>query len=755
MYVKNRPSTTVITASDNVCSVTRVVCCLLAIGLSGCQKQTDCWITGMTPVQGVQTTLNQVPLVAYKPTFVRVYVQSNESKHGPWTDITARLTVKDVTTGTTDTLLPVNTFNANSTITVSPTGSHQDKWGDSFTFWLKYGDTTPGAKELNATISSVSGGFESDTGDDHVWTLGPTFNPRLAVDVYGMVWAASDNSDGSHVGPAAPWSDFYGHQEYVQNVFPITNFSIVPLPGIGRAAPNPQPFTNLTGARTWADQELANLPANSKLNILNNWSDLDGYAAGSRSEEENWRTEGIGTTMAQEVSHTFGMWCHTFDKCDNYPHPDTSEIGSVDIGFDLAEDTTTSAVLLVSVSGLRDPFDNVIDGNRVTDFMSYNAPPNWVSSFSACQLVGVLWPVPVACNSVASLPTADRHVMLAGHFGFAQPAEAAPTDLPAPGNPDATGSAATDGGEHVFLYVAGTLKEDRASFDPFQMITARDDRATRLEGDKYRLTLEDNAGRVLAPFLFTPRVSDDKRSERTGPIHFSLVVPFDEYKDVTAAVVLRRGDKILATRRASLHYPKLTLSTAPTKQQSVAGHRTISWIASDPDKNPLTFGADYSPDGGRTWLPLNVGLNKQSLDVDFDDLPGSDRAQLRVWASNGLKTTLARLPWTFRVSRKSPQPAISQPADGATYARGQPFMARGSAYSLEDGVILDGTAYSWSSDRDGTLGSGEWIVLRKLSPGPHALTLTVHDSVGKTGTATVHVIVADKRLEHSAAAHAP
>jgi hypothetical protein len=82
-------------------------------------------------------------------------------------------------------------------------------------------------------------------------------------------------------------------------------------------------------------------------------------------------------------------------------------------------------------------------------------------------------------------------------------------------------------------------------------------------------------------------------------------------------------------------------------------------------------------------------------------------------------------------------------------------MARGSAYSLEDGAILDGAAYSWSSDRDGTLGSGEWIVLRKLSLGPHALTLTVHDSVGKTGSATVHVIVTDKRLEHSAAAPPP
>jgi hypothetical protein len=723
----------------------RIAWSLLALVLLGCQKQKDCWITGMSPVQGVQTTLNGVPLVAYKPTFVRVYAQSNESKHGPWTDITARLTVKDLSTGATHELLPAN-FNPNYTITVSPTGSHRERWGDSFTFWLDYGDTTPGQKDLTGTISSVTGGFESDTGDDHVWKLSPTFNPRLAVSVYGMVWAASDNSDGSVIGPAAPWSDFVGHQEYVRNVFPVTSFSVVPLPGIGRAAPNPQPFTNLTGARTWADQELANLPANSKLNILNNWSDLNGYAANSRSEEENWRTEGIGTTMAQEVSHTFGMWCHTFDSCDNYPHPDTSEIGSVDIGFDLAEDTTTSAVLLVSVAGLRDPFDNVIDGKRVTDFMSYNQPPNWVSSYTACQLVSVLWPTPEGCNSVASLPKAGHRALLADFFLGSTLLAQTPPDLPVVRKPQVTPQGASDERERVFLYVAGTLKDDQATFDPFQMILAHDDRATRLDGDKYRLTLEDKEGRVLAQFPFTPRVSGG-RSEKSASVHFGLVIPFDDYKDATAAVVLRRGDKVLAIRKAPAHYPELTLVAVPEKDESVTGRRTVSWKASDPDRNELLFGCDYSADGGRTWLPINVQLNKPSLEVDFDNLPGSDHALLRVWASNGFKTSYTRLPSTFRVPRKLPQLVILEPAEGTTYAKAQPFIARGSAYSWEDGAIVEGNAYTWSSDRDGELGSGTWIVARKLSPGAHALTLTVRDSVGKTASATVHVMISEKQLE--------
>jgi hypothetical protein len=177
-------------------------------------------------------------------------VQSNETNHGPWTDITARLTVRDAQSNTQEDLLPF-LFNPNHTIVVSKDGSHPDRWGDSFNFWLNYGDTQRGVRELKATISSLSGGFQTDTGDDHVWTHNAVFNSEAYLNVYGLVWAATndDKKDGTLRGPSAPWSDFYGHQQYVNNVFPVTEFAILPLPGIGTAPPNPQPFGNQTDAR--------------------------------------------------------------------------------------------------------------------------------------------------------------------------------------------------------------------------------------------------------------------------------------------------------------------------------------------------------------------------------------------------------------------------------------------------------------------------------------------------------------------------
>ena len=65
--------------------------------LVGCMS-----ISGMEVVQAVQTPGNTVPMVALKPTFVRVYVRSVELSHGPW-QVDARLTVKDAAAGTTRT----------------------------------------------------------------------------------------------------------------------------------------------------------------------------------------------------------------------------------------------------------------------------------------------------------------------------------------------------------------------------------------------------------------------------------------------------------------------------------------------------------------------------------------------------------------------------------------------------------------------------------------------------------------------------
>ena len=66
---------------------------------------------------------------------------------------------------------------------------------------------------------------------------------------------------------------------------------------------------------------------------------------------------------------------------------------------------------------------------------------------------------------------------------------------------------------------------------------------------------------------------------------------------------------------------------------------------------------------------------------------------------------------------------------------------RCAASDLED-EWLDDTAFTWSSDRDGPLGTGRRIETTTLSLGTHTLTLAVEDSDGQVGAATVTVEVA-------------
>jgi hypothetical protein len=359
-------------------------------GGGGSSAPVDFRITNLQVVQSIQTFANTLPLVAYKPTFVRVSLRSNEANHGPW-KVSARLAALEIATSQHHVLQPVS-FDPDASITASPTGSHTDRWDDSFTFLLDYGDTTPGDHVFTARV--FSGAEEANPPPDHLFSYQIRFHPYASTSVYGVVWAETA-LDPLHVevpiGPAAPWSDFERHRRYVESAFPVTHFDVRPIPGIGTVAPVPQPFTTITGANTWASQMVANLPAGSKLNLLLNWYGVGGFAFGRVSEEENAQDDNAGTTMAQEFAHTLGIWCHTSDPCGPATYPRASgHIDPNDIGFNLSLDYG-HVIELVSWAGERDVFNALTATGPVSDFMSYNANPLWISSFTYCQLVSFLW----------------------------------------------------------------------------------------------------------------------------------------------------------------------------------------------------------------------------------------------------------------------------------------------------------------------------------------------------------------------------
>jgi hypothetical protein len=99
----------------------------------------------------------------------------------------------------------------------------------------------------------------------------------------------------------------------------------------------------------------------------------------------------------------------------------------------------------------------------------------------------------------------------------------------------------------------------------------------------------------------------------------------------------------------------------------------------------------------------------------------------------------------------APLVAITSPLDGAEIEAGTPIRLAATAVDLEDGD-LSGTI-SWSSDRDGPLGTGA-TVSAELSTGTHALLATVVDSDGVIGSTTATVTVIPARMVFDVAADA-
>lgn len=93
---------------------------------------------------------------------------------------------------------------------------------------------------------------------------------------------------------------------------------------------------------------------------------------------------------------------------------------------------------------------------------------------------------------------------------------------------------------------------------------------------------------------------------------------------------------------------------------------------------------------------------------------------------------------SITVTARSPVAAIwhPTPTDGPRRSSMPvPFTGRGR--SAVDGT-LTGTALVWTSSIDGPIGTGESFNA-SLSPGMHVITLTVTDSTGATGVATLNV----------------
>jgi hypothetical protein len=176
--------------------------------------------------------------------------------------------------------------------------------------------------------------------------------------------------------------------------------------------------------------------------------------------------------------------------------------------------------------------------------------------------------------------------------------------------------------------------------------------------------------------------------------------------------------------------------TAPQAGQEISGTYTITWTGTDPDGDRLFYRVQYSPDG-RRWIDMPPSVTTTSFAADFGLLPGGSQALIRVTASDGINSRTA-VSGAFSVPLKKTEVTIDSPAPGSVQQLDVGIVFRGSAYDPQEGEILEGQRLVWTSDRDGEIGRGTTLFVRRsLSAGQHVITLTATNNQGQVASNSV------------------
>ncbi len=196
--------------------------------------------------------------------------------------------------------------------------------------------------------------------------------------------------------------------------------------------------------------------------------------------------------------------------------------------------------------------------------------------------------------------------------------------------------------------------------------------------------------------------------------------------------------------------PQVTL-TEPNGQRSLDGGPVkVAWTASDPDGDELFFTVQYSSDGGQNWMVVAQNVREQSVMVDQTNLPASNSARFRVWATDGLNSSYDDSLVDAVMPNHAPEVEISAPANGATFAAGQTVALVGNGYDIDTGSLA-GEQLQWASNRDGALGNGDHLSIATLTVGDHTITLAADDGQGGKDQASVQITILGSFAENPAA----
>ena len=432
---------------------------------------------------------------------------------------------------------------------------------------------------------------------------------------------------------------------------------------------------------------------------------------------KRWNWPDAGSTLAQEITHNF--WrnhvnCNNPEGVDNdYPYdPCTLDDRALD--------------LPVTHFGLDSISHKVIAPNQAADFMSYGAN-KWVSDYTYKGVKGEigLFAGRAAAQeeAVAELAQASQAVIITGFY-----------------EPN------LDLGRLNYAYTMDMVDLSLESLAPLAAPRYNGIPKSPQNGNEPLpglLILKNAAQQTLDTRDIQIIPSDDHSFEADG---YFFAASFPAPTQPVALVQLLVNGKVVAEMKTGSGLPQVTI-LQPAAGAKVDQPFTISWQASDPDGDTLLFQVLYSPDGGLNWFPLvsdypgSFGSNQVSLTLQFpENVPGSSGAHalLKVVASDGFNSSSA-VSNLFTVANKKPLAFISQPAPGQFFDAGEAVPLGGSAYDPEDGS-MNGADFAWKVD-GAVIESGATTTAEGLAPGLHQALLAVEDSDGNKASATAEFTV--------------
>lgn len=235
----------------------------------------------------------------------------------------------------------------------------------------------------------------------------------------------------------------------------------------------------------------------------------------------------------------------------------------------------------------------------------------------------------------------------------------------------------------------------------------------------YLLRLSQSDGTLLREISFAPQ---ELGVHEGHPNTATFIVSVAEDPRIHRVDLLHDG-QTLASKVASAHAPGVVV-LYPNGGELIGGEEVeLRWHGSDADGDPLTYTVYYSADDGSTWRVVEDFVRGTVLSVARSLLTESQTARIRVVASDGFLTARDESDLTFSVLEHAPYIDIVSPEGNGLFRTGEQITLEASVIEPANGAEPDATI-EWHSDIDGVLGTGRILTVAAsdLTNGRHVLT---------------------------------